>query len=587
MRGGSPRGGAAGGGQGGAASPQREAAPKPAAVRGPLGARRGLGAQLGGGARAEGPGEEGSPSRGGSERRGPGAAGPAAQGAMAAAAVRSAISDAAQAAAGLEAATPVSPRVPASPVKQKAARAHLATPGEMQSSQTESAPAGVAPGRGPPRPLTSEGGKAQGGAGREERLAKAVEKLQSRVKQLKAENEQLEELVQAAERRAGDAAVQDLEQRVKKLQRAQERDAEAARAVIDKKDAEIIGLRAQLGAAQSSAAAADERAQSLEEGSAQALQARVDSEAKVLAELRGELAVSEQALEAERGAHRATLQKAGERERELESNLDENSAALAAMQARWDAQERRASALEAEVQRLEAEGAAQGVALASAEAAAGRSHLGSGAEPAMEKALAEARNERDRLAEELAVVSASGQELEAAAEKHRVRAQELARNLEEQREKANIAAAEDGKAQELAELLYEKQRQLEDLAADRNAKQMALERQLAEARSEVEQSRSRRRVQSGGDIEDVVPIDSMGPVYNRLANDRRVGRYISRGARMVDASASTVSVLLLRHPLFRLAVFCYLVSIHGFVYLLLSRIQRHAIAAAGLNGGPS
>lgn len=55
---------------------------------------------------------------------------------------------------------------------------------------------------------------------------------------------------------------------------------------------------------------------------------------------------------------------------------------------------------------------------------------------------------------------------------------------------------------------------------------------------------------------------------------------------MVDASASTVSVLLLRHPLFRLAVFCYLVSIHGFVYLLLSRIQKHAIAAAGVNAGP-
>ena len=585
VRGGSPRGGGAGGGHGGAASRQREAAPKPTAARGPSGARRGLGAQLGAGARAEGPREEGSQSWGGSDQEGAGAVDPAAQGAAAAAAVRSAISDAAKAAAGLAAATPVSPRVQASPLKQKAARASQGSPGEMQSSQADNAPAGVAPERGPSPPLMAEGGKVQGGAGREERLAKAVEKLQSRVKQLKAENEQLEELVQAAERRAGDAAVQDLEQRVKKLQRAQERDTEAARAVIDKKDAEIIGLRAQLGAAQSSAAAADERAQSLEEGSAQALQARAESEAKVMAELRGELAASEQALEAERGAHRATLQKAGERETELESNLDENSAALAAMQGRWDAQERRVSELEAEVQRLEAEGAAQEVALASAEAA-GRSHSGSGAEPAMEKALAEALSERDRLAEELAVASASGQELEAAAEKHRVRVQELTRNLEEQREKANIAAAEDGKAQELAELLYEKQRQLEDLAANRNAKQMALERQLAEARSEVEQSRSRRRVQSGGDIEDVVPIDSMGPVYNRLANDRRVGRYISRGARMVDASASTVSVLLLRHPLFRLAVFCYLVSIHGFVYLLLSRIQKHAIAAAGVNAGP-
>lgn len=410
-------------------------------------------------------------------------------------------------------------------------------------------------------------------------MAQMVEKLQARVRQLKAENEQLEELVHAAEQKAGDAAVQVLEQRVQKLQRAQAREAEAAQAALDKKDAEIIGLQAQLGAAQSSAAAADERAQSLEVGSAQALQARVDSEAKVLAELRQELAANERALEEERGAHRTTLQKAGGRERELESSLDETSAALASMQAGWDALEDRASTLAAEVQRLGAEKAAHETALAAAE----RSRGGAG-EEAPPAALAEIRAERDRLAEQLEEAHVAGRDLEAAAEKNRLRAQELVRDLEEQREKARAAAAEDGKARELAELLYEKQTQLEDLAADRKAQQMAWERQLAEARSEVEQSHTRQRVQTGGDIEDVVPMDSMGPVYNRLANNRRVGRYISRGARMVDASASTVSVLLLRHPLFRLMVFCYLVSLHGFVYLLLSRFQRRAISIA--SAGP-
>ena len=57
-----------------------------------------------------------------------------------------------------------------------------------------------------------------------------VEKLQARVRQLKAENGQLEELVHAAEQKAGDAAVQVLEQRVQKLQRVQAREAEAAQA---------------------------------------------------------------------------------------------------------------------------------------------------------------------------------------------------------------------------------------------------------------------------------------------------------------------------------------------------------------------
>ena len=52
-------------------------------------------------------------------------------------------------------------------------------------------------------------------------MAQMVEKLQARVRQLKAENGQLEELVHAAEQKAGDAAVQVLEQRVQKLQRSQ------------------------------------------------------------------------------------------------------------------------------------------------------------------------------------------------------------------------------------------------------------------------------------------------------------------------------------------------------------------------------
>ena len=574
--GGSPRGGGPGDSRR-AGSPRRAASPGPAPPRsGDLptersGARRGLGLQLGAGGAGTAEGARGARRGGEREAESPRAAGQHSAGA--AAAVRAAISDAAQASASGGDGPGGTPETPP--------RATRATPEALTPGGHR---AGAAASRSPLRAggagaQTAAGAKAQGGGEREERLAQMVEKLQARVKQLKAENGQLEELVQAAERKAGDAAVQALEQRVQKLQRAQAREAEAAQAALDKKDAEIIGLQAQLGAARSSAAAADERAQSLEVGSAQALQARVDSEAKVLAELRGELAASERALEEERGAHRATLQKAGGRERELESSLDETSAALASMQAGWDTLEGRASTLAAEVQRLGAEKEAHEAALAGTQAAAERSRGGAG-EEAPPAALAEALAERDRLAEQLEEAAAAGRDLEAAAEKSRLRAKELFRDLEEEREKTRAAAAEDGKARELAELLYEKQTQLEDLAADRKAQQMAWERQLAEARSEVEQSHARRRVQTGGDIEDVVPMDSMGPVYNRLASNRRVGRYISRGARMVDASASTVSVLLLKHPLFRLVVFCYLVSLHGFVYLLLSRFQRSAISSA-------
>ena len=136
-------------------------------------------------------------------------------------------------------------------------------------------------------------------------------------------------------------------------------------------------------------------------------------------------------------------------------------------------------------------------------------------------------------------------------------------------------------AQELTELLYQKQTQLENLAADKAAALMTLERQLADARAESERSKTRQRIRAGGDIEEVVPMDSIGPVYSKLASHKKVGKYISSGARFLDVGASTLSALLKQKPLFRLVVFVYVLGVHAFIWLLLQKLQAKALRMEG------
>jgi hypothetical protein len=62
------------------------------------------------------------------------------------------------------------------------------------------------------------------------------------------------------------------------------------------------------------------------------------------------------------------------------------------------------------------------------------------------------------------------------------------------------------------------------------------------------------------------------------------------GAKFLDATASTVATVLRQYPLWRLAVFAYVVFVHIFIYLLINRLQRRALnveldAAEHLAGG--
>ncbi|KIZ00799.1 hypothetical protein MNEG_7160 [Monoraphidium neglectum] len=87
----------------------------------------------------------------------------------------------------------------------------------------------------------------------------------------------------------------------------------------------------------------------------------------------------------------------------------------------------------------------------------------------------------------------------------------------------------------------------------------------------------------------VIPMDALGEPYQRLARHDRLGGTVQAAARLLDSTAASASHLIRHHPLARLGVFAYLLLIHLLVYVLIYRLQHHAMAvhiaaAAGLPG---
>ncbi len=84
------------------------------------------------------------------------------------------------------------------------------------------------------------------------------------------------------------------------------------------------------------------------------------------------------------------------------------------------------------------------------------------------------------------------------------------------------------------ELLYLKQSQLEHMAGEKAAAQLHLEREQAAARVESigrREATERASVSYATADYDVVPMDSLGGAYQKLANNQRVGDVVKAGAR--------------------------------------------------------
>ncbi|MCO5607523.1 hypothetical protein L7F22_061720 [Adiantum nelumboides] len=132
--------------------------------------------------------------------------------------------------------------------------------------------------------------------------------------------------------------------------------------------------------------------------------------------------------------------------------------------------------------------------------------------------------------------------------------------------------------QELTEVLYLKQTQLEEMASEKAAAVIQLEKELnrsREAQAEAEQSRRMRYSNSitvWDDESEMKTLESLGLQQRRL-----VGTSIQRAAKFLDAGAVTAGRFLWRRPLARLGVLFYLLFVHAFLLYLMHRLQEQAL----------
>mmetsp|Transcript_11547 Transcript_11547/g.36522 ORF Transcript_11547/g.36522 Transcript_11547/m.36522 type:complete len:377 (-) Transcript_11547:117-1247(-) len=348
---------------------------------------------------------------------------------------------------------------------------------------------------------------------------------------------------------------------------------------ISTKQEEIDRLVVKLEGADRALAVADTRLASLESQNAELLRGRAASERSMLASLRDELASCERRLEEERGSHAATRQEAAGREMALENAVEESNSALAGLQKMYDERAEKAAVVERRMGALEAEGARLEDALAGAEARLKREQ---------DKASSASREEIESQVAAWKGEATSLRKLLEDSEAARDAAEADVRSARGEVDSARAeAAASSGQAndelekrfRELTEVLYQKQTQLERVSSEKAAMQIQLERELLETKEAAEKARSRTSRQSLMAThvdDDVVPMDTIGPMYDKLASDNRFGGMIKGGGKMLDATASQAARILRQSPLMRIVILCYIVFVHFFISYLIHRLQDKA-----------
>lgn len=430
------------------------------------------------------------------------------------------------------------------------------------------------------------------------RLSRLVQGLKAKLERLQGENVQLEEMLAAADaaHRGGSGEIARLENALAKEQAARIAAETSAAAAIIAKDAEIESLREQAEAAAARATSLADALTARDAQMAAASSERSASEAQLIVSLRKEVEAAEAMLEDERKAHAAARRASAAREQELDSSMAEAATSLAGMQrlieertARATAAEERCLSLEAEVESLTrrvAEATTRAdqlqATIVETNSATGGSSAASQRIEELEAALAEARAGR---IDADAAAASNGEE----AVRLRSELESMRRQLAEARSSDSVDLRR--RLQEVTDALYAKQAQLERAAADRAAAQLLLERQQSSAAAEGLKRRSgfagdRLNYMFGG-AEDggVVPMATLGPTYARLANaPGQLGKAVQAGAHFLDSTASQAVRVLRHYPLGRLAVFCYIIGMHLFIYLLLHRLQHRVFAASTSNG---
>eukprot|EP00879_Flechtneria_rotunda_P003819 GHRR01004059.1.p1 GENE.GHRR01004059.1~~GHRR01004059.1.p1 ORF type:complete len:940 (+),score=461.32 GHRR01004059.1:146-2965(+) len=419
---------------------------------------------------------------------------------------------------------------------------------------------------------------------KEVQLQRLVETLRKRFDTVKAENQQLEDMLHAAEQRTAAELLksQQLESEVAAMQHAQDEIVASAAANAAAQDARISRLQQDLEGSSRQVAALHSALEAIQEQHQQVLNNKDAIEGGALEALRVELATAESQLDAERRAHAATKAAAATRERDLEEQLTGSSDALAATQRALEEGSFRLRELEEQQMLAVAEAARlrEQVRLQKQQQTSQQQQE----TPGQQLQLAAEREAwQQRLNEVNAQVLAAGVAQKAADAQIKALQQKLLQLQQSyQAAVAKGPAQLEGQVQELQELLYQKQQQLERVSGEKQGQIMMLERQINTLKLDLGRAHAAAAAATSGGsssrpAHDIIPMDALGEPYQRLARHRKLGGAVQATANFLDTTAASASQLLRQQPLVRLIVFLYIVLIHLYVYFLLARMQRQAL----------
>ncbi|KAH7446337.1 hypothetical protein KP509_01G051800 [Ceratopteris richardii] len=419
---------------------------------------------------------------------------------------------------------------------------------------------------------------ATSGQSKEARLARVCAGLSSRLQEYKTENGQLETLLlnQKEENSSLRAKIKDLQLEIASARAdviAVESEMSSAFA---SKNAEIESLLASLESFKKQAAQS--------EGKLAALQADMDAmstsrdmtENGMIQTLKDALEIAENRAEEEHLAHVATRKAAAQREAELEQCVADVTASLSRMQRVVDERTQRAAELEQKLLAVELDCASLTQELQNAEAKLRKEQKRSLEDSIQTSQIQVWREDAERARQAQREMEGRNMALEAENQKLRV---ELSATKREADEYSNQAQKElEKRFRELTEVLYLKQTQLEEMASEKAAALIQLEKELRksrEAQAEAERSRRMRHSNLTGvwdDESDMKTFESLGLHQRQL-----VGSSIQKAAKFLDTAVVTAGRFLWRRPLARLGLLFYLVFVHAFLLFLMHRLQEQVV----------
>lgn len=410
-----------------------------------------------------------------------------------------------------------------------------------------------------------------------ERLGKLVEALRKKNKQLESENVQLEEMISSLDSnlKKSEDEILALNGSIKQLMKSKQ-NTEDRSAVLQSKLEETELL---VESYKSTIETLEQKLVVKEKESATATAERSVSETHIIASLRKDVEAAERLLEDERRAHALSRKNFASREQELDESVTRAAAALSESQAKIDhysaklaESQERCTILEADIDALS------------------RQHQSNNDRSGThDVSLSVSKERMQELEADLAAALREG-----AAARNTVKSLEddivriRTENMSLKQQLSTFQASDTVELQlkikELTDLLYSKQSQIENLTAERGALQMQLDRQGSSSRSDGMRRRSAAvdKMFSGESYDNVVPMNALGPGYERLANaPGHLGGAVQAGARILDAIALQAVILIRQSPLWRLGVFAYILGMHAFIYALLFFHQQVNMGSPG------